>query len=477
MTANGASHHVRVPVLTRRRERRSSRRRRTGAGSWWTGGLRNPARAVAIGFLLSITIGTALLMLPLASHAPGSVALLTALFTATSAVCVTGLITVDTATTWTTFGESVLIVLMQVGGLGIMIFASLLTLMVLGRLGLHSRLLASAETGTLEHAATRRVLAGIVRISLTIEAIVWVLLTLRLWLHYDESPPRAAYLALFHTVSAYNNAGFALWSDSLISVAGDPWIITPIAAAFILGGLGYPVLLEVMRRRVRLSWLSLHTKLTLVTTAVLLVLGPIVITATEWSNPATLGSLPVDDRLLSGWFSGVSPRTAGFNSIDYAHAEPATLFSTIMLMLIGGGSAGTAGGIKVTTLAVLAVAVMAEVRGDPDVDAYDRRISDATVRQAMAIAALATVAVATATFALLELTDLQLHDALFEATSALATVGLSTGVTADIPDGGQLLLVALMFLGRIGPITAATALALRPSRRLYRNPEARPIVG
>jgi trk system potassium uptake protein TrkH len=260
-------------------------------------------------------------------------------------------------------------------------------------------------------------------------------------------------------------------------VAGDPVVVVPIALAFIVGGIGYPVMLELLDSRLRVRTWSLHTRLTLVTTAVLLVLGPAVVLATEWSNPGTLGGLPLPEKLLSGWFSGVSPRTAGFNTIDYARADPATLLSTDVLMIIGGGSAGTAGGIKVTTLAVLALGVVSEVRGDPDIDAFGRRIAVGTVRQALAIASLALVAVSAATLLLLETTRFSLDAVLFEVCSAFGTVGLSTGITAALPPAAQYVLAALMFVGRVGPITAASALALRTRTKAYRNPEGRPVVG
>jgi trk system potassium uptake protein TrkH len=432
---------------------------------------------VGLGFLLIISLGTVALMLPVSSAAPGGTDLRTALFTATSAACVTGLVVVDTGTYWSGTGQVVLLVLIQLGGLGVMTFASLLGLLVARRLGLRSRLLARAETRAGELGSVGRVIRGIVVVSLVVEAAVWLVLFMRFWLGYDESPGRAAYSALFHSISAYNNAGFGLAPDNLVSVAGDPIVIVPIAIALIVGGIGYPVMLELLDSRLRMRTWSLHTRLTLVTTAVLLLLGPVVVLATEWSNPGTLGSLPLPEKLLSGWFSGVSPRTAGFNSIDYAHADPATLLATDVLMIIGGGSAGTAGGIKVTTLAVLALGVVSEVRGDPDIDAFGRRIAGSTVRQALAIASLALLAVSGATLVLLETTRFSLDSVFFEVCSAFGTVGLSTGITAALPPGAQYLLAALMFVGRVGPITAASALALRSRTKAYRNPEGRPIVG
>lgn len=437
----------------------------------------HPARLVGLGFLLVIALGTVALMLPVATSGPGGAGFRTAFFTATSATCVTGLVVVDTGTYWSTTGQVVLLVLMQLGGLGVMTFASLLGLLVAGRLGLRSRLLARAETRAGELGAVGRVIRGILAVGVAVEAAVGLALFLRFWLGHGDSAGAAAWRALFHSVSAYNNAGFGLAPDNLVGVAGDPFVLVPIAAAFVVGGIGYPVLLELVGSRLRVRTWSLHTRLTLVTTAVLLVLGPLVVLATEWTNPGTLGALPLPERLLSGWFSGVTPRTAGFNTIDYARADPATLLASDVLMVIGAGSAGTGGGIKVTTLAVLALGVLSEARGDPDIDAFRRRIAVGTVRQALAIASLALVAISAATLVLLETTAFSLDAILFEVSSAFGTVGLSTGITAQLPAGAQYLLAALMFIGRVGPITAASALALRSRTKAYRNPEGRPIVG
>lgn len=436
----------------------------------------NPGRILASAFVLSIATGTILLMLPVASRPPGGAPPLTAAFTATSAVCVTGLVVVDTATYWTGFGQGVLLVLMQIGGLGVMTFASLLALLVVGRLGLRTRKLTEAETKTLTPGVLRRMLAGIVVFSLALEGVVWLVLALRFRLAYDISPSRALYLGLFHAVSAYNNAGFALWGDSLIRFAGDPWVVVPVAGALVLGGIGYPVVMELLSSRRPREW-SLHTRVTLTATAVLLVIGPVSVLFTEWTNPWTLGGLDGSARWIAGWFSGITPRTAGFNVIDYGHADPATLLITDALMFVGGGSAGTAGGIKVTTIAVLIMAIVSEVRGDPDVDVFDRRISGQTVRQALAVAGLALTVIGAATLYLLEITALSLDQVLFEVVSALATVGLSTGITPELPAPAQIVLILLMFLGRVGPMTVATALALRTAPRHYRNPEARPIIG
>ena len=443
--------------------------------------LRHPAQVVVVAFAAAIAVGTLLLLLPVARTGAGGASPLEALFTATSAVCVTGLVVVDTSSYWSGFGEAVILGLIQVGGLGIMTFASLLGLLVSRRMGLRSRLTAAAETKTVGLGDVRSVLKGVLAFTLLFEVVTAVALTLRFWLGYEESPGRALYLGVFHSVSAFNNAGFALWSDSLVRFVDDPWICLPIAAAVISGGLGFPVIFELRRqlrpaRGRRRTW-SLHLKLTLLATAALLVLGTVFITASEWNNPATLGALDTPGRLLAGFFQAVMPRTAGFNSLDYGQMEDGTLIGTMILMFIGGGSAGTAGGIKVTTFVILFFVIYAEVRGETNVDAFDRRIDDRVVRQALTVVLLSIAAVVTATLVLIELTSLSSQAVLFEVVSAFATVGLSTGITADLPGAAQVILVGLMFLGRLGPITLVSALALRERTRLYELPEGRPIIG
>ncbi len=443
--------------------------------------LRHPAQVVVLGFAAATAVGTLLLLLPMSRTGDGGASLLEALFTATSAVCVTGLVVVDTSSYWSGFGEAVILGLIQVGGLGIMTLASLLGLLVSRRMGLQARLTAAAETKTVGLGDVRSVVKGVLAFTLIFESITAVALTLRFWLGYDESPGRAVYLGVFHSVSAFNNAGFALWSDSLVRFVDDPWICLPIAAAVIFGGLGFPVIFELRRqlrraRGRRRTW-SLHLKLTVLATAALLVLGTVFITATEWNNPATLGSLDTPGRLLAGFFQAVMPRTAGFNSLDYGQMEDGTLLGTMILMFIGGGSAGTAGGIKVTTFVILFFVVYAEVRGESTVDAFGRRIDERVVRQALTVVLLSIAAVVTATLVLIELTTLSTQAVLFEVVSAFATAGLSTGITADLPGTAQVILVGLMFLGRLGPITLVSALALRERTRLYEHPEGRPIIG
>lgn len=436
-----------------------------------------PARAVVAGFALAIMLGTGLLMLPIAKEGEGAAGLITALFTATSGVCVTGLIVVDTPGYWSTFGEVVILGLFQAGGLGIMTMASLLGLLVARRFGLRMQLTAQAETKSLGLGDVGMVVRNVVKISLGFEVVLAIVLTIRLVIGYDYGFGEALYSGVFHAVSAFNNAGFSIYTDSLMRFVGDPWITLPVIVAIICGGIGFPVLFELGRRvRAPQRW-SMHTKITLLTTFVLLVVGFVFILVVEWSNPKTMGDLGVGGKLLSGFFASVTSRTAGFNTLDTGSMHPASLLLTDVLMFIGGGSAGTAGGIKVTTFALLAFVIYSEIKGEPSVHVVGRKLPVLVQRQALTIALLGVGLVMSSTIALLLITDHDLDKVLFEVISAFGTVGLSTGITAQLTPVGEVLVTMLMFVGRLGPITAATALALRERPRRYELPEERPIVG
>jgi trk system potassium uptake protein len=438
---------------------------------------RHPAQVIVAAFAVAVAVGTGLLMLPIAREGPDSAPLLTALFTATSAVCVTGLIVVDTPVYWSAFGQVVILAMIQVGGFGIMTLASLVGMLIWRRLGLRSRLIAAAETKQIGLGDVGRVIVGVVKASLLFEALTAVLLTARFALGYDVGWVRAIELGGFHAVSAFNNAGFALFSDNLIGFAGDPWICLPIAGAVIVGGIGFPVLLELRQRLLRPRRWSLHTKLTIGMTMLLLISSTVFVTLAEWGNPRTLGQLEPSDRLLSGFFNATMLRTAGFNSFDPGQLNSGTLLGSDVLMFIGGGSAGTAGGIKVTTFVLLLFVIWAEVRGDDEVSVLDRRIEPRVWRQALSVALFSVAAVVISTFVLVEITQISFDAVLYEAVSAFATVGLSTGITATLPPAGQLVLVALMFIGRLGPISLMSAVALRERHRLFHVPEGRPLIG
>ncbi|KAA0924694.1 MULTISPECIES: potassium transporter TrkG [unclassified Rhodococcus (in: high G+C Gram-positive bacteria)] len=437
---------------------------------------------MATGFALAIAIGAGVLSLPAATVPGSETGFLQALFTSTSAVSLTGLIVVDTPVYWSGFGQGVILTLIQIGGFGIMTIASLVGLVLADRIGLRGRLNAAAEVRTSGLGDVRSVVVGVFRTSLIIESVVATALAARFFLGYDESLGRALWLGTFHAVSAFNNAGFALFSDNMIGFATDPWICIPLLIAVVLGGIGFPVLFEIARRvrsrakggRAPHRW-SLHTRLTLTVTGVLLVLGPTVVMLFEWSR--TLGGFGFWDKMLVATFQGIMPRTAGFNSVDYADVDNATLLVTDVLMFIGGGSGGTAGGIKVTTFALLLFVILAEIRGDREVTVFDRRIDARVQRQALTVALIGVALVMLPVVALLAGTDFDLDVLLFEVVSAFATVGLSTGITAQLPGWGQMILIVLMYLGRIGSITLVSALAARDRGRRYTLPTERPFIG
>lgn len=440
-------------------------------------GFTRPGRVITGAFASAVVVGTLLLSLPAATASGERASFEDAVFTATSAVCVTGLVTVDTGTYWSGFGRAVILLLIQAGGLGIMTLATLLAVLLSRRLGLRARLIAQAETKSLTAADVRRVIRNVVLFSLASEAVAAVVLAGRFALAYDEPFLDAAYSGLFHAVSAFNNAGFGLYADSLVRYVSDPVVNVTVATAVIVGGLGFPVVFELTRswRRPR-NW-SVLTRITVIVTGALLLIGTVAVYVAEVTNPKTLGALDGGDSLMAAFFTAVMPRTAGFNSLDIAALRPETLFLTDALMFIGGGSAGTAGGIKVTTFGLLAYVLWAEMRGDVDVEVGRRRVPGTNQRQALAVALLAIGVITSSTFAMLVLTDFGFDVVLFETISAFSTVGLSTGITAALPPAAHYLIVALMFIGRIGPLTLASGLALRERGRRHQLPEERTIIG
>ncbi|GAA4949203.1 potassium transporter TrkG [Streptomonospora halophila] len=441
--------------------------------------LQHPSVIVVGSFAAVVLAGTAVLMTPWASREGTATGFENALFTATSAVCVTGLIVLDTASYWSGLGIVVIGALIQIGGFGIMALVSVVVLLLAHRFGLRMQLSAQMETKSLSIGEVRRVVQGVFLVSVSVEAVLALVLVLRLALHHGYSWPRALEYGVFHAVSAFNNAGFALYTDSLVRFESDPWILVPVALAVIAGGLGFPVWFELWRHARhsgRRQW-SLHFKITAGTTVLLLAAGTALITLLEWRNPATLGTYTTAGKLLNGFFHGVMPRTAGFNSLDVGEMRPSTLLVTDVLMFIGGGSAGTAGGIKVTTFALVGFVLWAIVRGEPSVHVMGRRLDTGAQQQALAVALLSIGGVMVCTLILLSTTRFSLDQVLFETVSAFGTVGLSTGITAELPTLGHLLITLLMFVGRLGPITLATALALRTTGRRYELPEERPIVG
>lgn len=442
-----------------------------------------PARLTAVGFMALILTGTLLLMLPISAHVPHWTPFLPAFFTATSAVSLTGLIVEDTGSYWTHFGQCVILALIQLGGLGIMSLASLSGMLLTGRVSLKARAAGAAEGRPIVEGGIRRTLTFTFLFTFAAEAAVALVVGVRGMAHYGWTGPQAVWEGTFHAVSAFNNAGFSTYSDNLVGFAADPWILLPLAAAIIGGGLGYPVHAEFLRRvrarltvRARVHHASVTARMTLWASAVLVVGG----TAFMWASESrgVLAGMPAGERLLNAFFMAVSPRTAGFNAIDYGQAHPVTLMGTDVLMYIGGGSAGTAGGIKVTTACVLLAAMVAEFRGRDDVAIGHRRIPTAAVRQALVLAFFG-IAVIAVGVGLLRAFDPQFtaDQVMFEVVSAFATVGLSTGITASLSAPSQIILCFIMYLGRVGPTTLIAALAARAVTQRFSYPEERPFIG
>lgn len=449
-----------------------------------------PAQVVALGFLFIITLGTILLSLPFARNDAKYGGGLEALFTAVSAVCVTGLSTVDVEHFWTPAGHLIILGMIKIGGLGIMTFATLLGVLVSNRIGLKNRINAGSESKALASGDIRKVLRQMFIVGAAIELIIGLVLTLRFMLFYGYQLGDALWYGMFHSISAFNNAGFALFSDNLVRFASDAYIQLPISFAIVLGGLGFPVLFELGRRASRrveqrriggmieskIHW-SLTSRIVLWATAILLVGGAIYVGALEWNNPATLGQLDPGSKVLNALTASVYPRTAGFNTLDLSQMHPATWLGIDVLMFIGGGSAGTAGGIKVTTAAVLIFIVWTEIKGDTAVNIGERRLPRSIQRQALTIVLLSAMVISAAIFAISLLTRFSTDQIIFEVVSAFATVGLSTGITGQLPNLAQLILIALMFIGRVGTVAVASALAARIRHSHFEYPKERPTIG
>ncbi|MGA8988568.1 TrkH family potassium uptake protein [Aeromicrobium sp.] len=437
----------------------------------------HPVRLLPLTFLALILVGAAALLLPFARSGSGSFEFMPALFSSASAVTVTGLTTVDTATYWSPAGQGIILVLVELGGLGIIALATVLGLFIGGRLGLRTRMVAQAEMHVVSLGEVRPLFRRVAVTMIFFQSVTALFLTLRYRERYFDDLPTALWHGVFDAVMAFNNAGFSLNSDSIGRYAGDGLIILPISIAVFIGAIGFPVMAELFQEWRTPSRWTIHTRLTMWGSVLLLVVGALAFLALEWGNPDTLGGMSVGAKIVSGIEGGIMPRSGGLNSFDWGSVTPETLNIGVVMMFIGGGSASTAGGIKITTFLLLAYVILAELRGDPDVSIGARSISSAVIRSALTIALLAVMLVSTTTLSLMLMTDVTFEDALFECTSAFGTVGLSTGVTPNLPAKAQTMLIGLMFLGRVGTITAASAFVLRRRVPRYHLPEEQPIIG
>ncbi|MFZ3403497.1 TrkH family potassium uptake protein [Aeromonas salmonicida] len=423
------------------------------------------AKLILGSFLVILLIGTIFLVQP-SSH-NGEVTFVNALFTATSAISVTGLGVVDTGTAFTLQGQVFLLILMEIGGLGQMTMTLLLIAMFSKRVGLRQQVLAKEALGQEGSVNIVGLVRRIVLFAFIAQLIGTAVMAIR-WVP-DMGWEHGLYVSFFHAVSAFNNAGFSLFSNNLMNYRDDPIISLTIAGLLVLGGIGFTVVVDLVRNR-RWRKLKLHSKLMLVMTPALLLLGTLMFWLLERNNPGTLGTTSFGGQWLAAFFHSASARTAGFNTIDIGLMTPAALLFLMMLMFIGAGTTSTGGGIKVTTFAVVLLATRAFLSKRPHVTAFGRTLSPQIVTRSLAIIMVSTMVLMLAMFLLMVTEDLPFDKIMFETVSAFATVGLSTGITASLSEPGKLILVLVMICGRLGPLTLAFMLA-RPSETRIKYPE------
>ena len=439
-----------------------------------------PPQILAFGFACIILLGAFLLTLPISSEQGVRTPFIDALFTATSAACVTGLVVVDTGTHWSTFGEIVIISLIQVGGLGFMTMGTLIALVFRRRISFKERLI-------LQEALNQNSMEGIVRLirrvliySLVIEAAGATLLTVR-W-SFDMPLGQAIYYGVWHAISMFNNAGFDLFGpitgpfSSFTGYATDPLVNVVVTGLIILGGIGFIVIADVVDYRERRK-LTLHSKVVLTMSAALLLVGTVVIFIFEFTNVETLGPLDWAGKVMASFFQSVAPRTAGPNTLDIAALRQATQFFIIILMFIGASPGSTGGGIKTTTFTILIGAMIAMVRGKDNISIYRYRLAQDRILKAITLSILAVFLIVLVAMILSTTENHPFLMILFEVTSAFGTVGLSMGLTPDLTLIGKILIALMMFVGRLGPLTLAYALTPKPDKELYKYAEGKIIIG
>ena len=434
-----------------------------------------PAQVLLLGYAVVILTGSILLTLPIATTNGQGMSFLNSLFTATSATAVTGLIVENTATFFTMFGQIVILVLIQIGGLGIMTMSTLFAFLIGKKLTLRHRLVIQEDLDQFQLSGIVRLVRYVLGVTFTIEGLGAFFLFLRLV--KDMPVGKAVYFSIFHAVSAFNNAGFDIFGNSLENFTSDAPINLIICALIILGGIGFAVIAELYDGK-KFKNFSLQTKLVLSVTLLLLILGAVFTFALEFSNPETLGNLSWRGKGLAAFFLSVTPRTAGFNTVPTGALRTSTLFFIIVLMFIGASPGSTGGGVKTTTFGALIAVLYTTATGKEDVELYKRRISKDVIYSAVAIIAISLMLVVGVTIILSVTEEAAFIDLFFEAVSAFGTVGLSTGVTGELSAIGRVLIIFTMFAGRVGPLTIAVAIGERRKRKAnIRYPKEKILVG
>jgi trk system potassium uptake protein len=422
----------------------------------------NPSQLLVLVFAVFIFIGTILLKLPFATE--DSITWLNALFTATSAMTVTGLAVVDTESAFTLFGEIVIVSLIQLGGLGIMSFAILIYMVLGKKIGIKQRIVVQQALNQTSIGGVILLVRNLFIFSLTIEAIAMLLLAIRWVPQFGWG--KGLYYSFFHSISAFNNAGFALWSDSLMGFVGDPIINIVITLLFIIGGIGFTVLADMWRKK-RFRKLSLHSKMMIIGTFIINLVAMFIIFILEYHNPNTLGGLnSLGDKLWASYFQAVTPRTAGFNSLDISALQEDTIFLFLILMFIGAGSASTGGGIKLTTFLVILFSVITFLKGKEETVLGKRAISLTIVLRSLAISTIALFLICLGIFIMNITEEAPFIQVVFEVISAFGTVGLSMGITGSLTAIGKAVIIFVMFAGKLGPLTMAFSLANATESRI-----------
>ena len=430
---------------------------------------------LVLGFAGLILGGVALLMTPYASKSGDSLRFVDALFTATSAVCVTGLVVVDTGTYFSVFGQSVILLLIQIGGLGVMTVATLVAVLSGKKINLKERLLIQEATNQLDLAGVVRLTLYIIRATLLVELVGGTILALR-W--FQDFGLKGIYFGYWHAVSAFCNAGFDLFGEyrSITGYVGDLTVNGVIASLIVVGGIGFPVVADLWNCR-QTRRFSLHTKVVLTTTVLLIVLGAGFIFVAEYGNAKTLSDLPPADKVMASLFQSVTARTAGYNTVDIGLLREGTLLAIIFLMFVGASPSSMGGGVKTSTAAILFISLVGSVTGKRDPLAFGRQIPQQTVYKAFTIVTISVMLISLVTLTLSFTEAAPIFSLLFEVTSAFGTVGLSTGITPKLSDAGKVLITLTMFAGRVGTLTLLMALALRPRKERLKYPEGKIVIG
>lgn len=440
-------------------------------------GWATPTRLIVVSFAAVILTGTVVLMLPVSTVDGVSPRLIDAFFTSTSAVCVTGLVVVNTASYWSVFGQAVIVLLIQVGGLGLMTFATAQLLVTGRRIGLKQRLIIQEQTGQWSLSGLVILLRRLLVATFVFEAAGAVILGAEIGRARNLPFLQAAFHGVFHSVSAFCNAGFDILGNSLVGFTGNVPVTLTVSFLIIFGGIGFHVIVDLYNHKAKWSELNLHSRIALKATACLLIFGTLAFGIFEWGNPGTLGDLSLKDKILAAWFQSVTPRTAGFNSIAIERLLPASAFLTVLLMFIGASPGGTGGGVKTTTFAIAARFVTSTINGREDVVFERRRLPMDTVIRAIAIVLISMSLVLVSVLALTVTEDASFMDILFEAVSAFGTVGLSRGITPSLTVLGKLVIIGTMFAGRVGPLSLLIALTAPRSGGNIRYPEEKVTVG